>query len=293
VYRRTHGGKEPVKEARDIIAMARRGEQARDDAAQRRHLPLIANAMQGPGSVLGDDPSVEQPLPLLEWIVYATPYTVTGTFADRALSHAIVAAANGSISDLVQQTASATDAHRAMTGTAGLSIGARVEPRARGMYYVAGRDYLRQHTDLAIDAGGVVAARVAYRHGPRDEIVLDSIAEYRLRPLVVAVARLLRELDGYGRADVGLEVRGTHEVQGTDRMRAYWTADGHGPRQIGVFRPDDPNRHLWIGGDLTIPATPDDITELVERWKRELARSAQLPAWEPAPGGTSASEEPS
>jgi Putative DNA-binding domain len=293
VYRRTHGGKEPVKEARDIIAMARRGERARDAAAQRRHLPLIANAMQSPGSVLGDELSLEHPLPLLEWIVYATPYTVTGTFADRALSQAIVDSANSSIRDLVQQTASATDTHAAVTGTASLPIGARVEPRARGMYCFAGRKYLRQHTDLAIDAGGVVAARVAYRHDPRDEIVLDGIAENRLRPLVVAVARLLRELDGYGRADVGLEVRGTHEVRGTDEMRAYWTADGQADRQFGVFRHDDPSSHLWIGGDLTIPAAPDDITELVERWKRELARAAQLPAWEPGPGATIAPEDPS
>jgi hypothetical protein len=246
--------------------------------------------MQSPGSVLGDEPNVEQPLPLLEWIVYATPYTVTGTFADRALSQAIADDASGSIADLVQQTANATDEYAVMAGRANLAIGTRIDARARGLYCIAGRDYLRQHTDLAVDAGGVVTARIAYRHDPRDVIVLDSIAEERLRPLVVAVARLLRELDGYGRADVGLQVRGTHEVRGNDRITVHWAADGQARRQSGVFRRDDPSGHLWIGGDLTIPATPDDITELVERWTRELARAAGLPAWEPAPTAASGNE---
>jgi hypothetical protein len=35
-------------------------------------------------------------------------------------------------------------------------------------------------------------------------------------------------------------------------------------------------------------------SELVERWKRELARAAQLPAWEPGPSAVSSNdtEEP-
>lgn len=292
VYRRTHGGKEPVKEARDIIAMARRGEQARDDAAARRRLPLIANAMQSPGSVLGDDANVTESLPLLQWIVLATPYTVTGTFADRALSQAIADDASRSATDLVQQTAHATEPFGVAAGYSSLPIGTVLEPRARGLYCNAGRDHLRQHTDLAIDAGGVVAARVAYRHDPQDIIELDGIAKDRLRPLVVAVARLLRELDGYGRADVGLEVRGTHEVRGKEQIKAYWSAPDSGARrQTGVFRREDDNHHLWIGGELTIPTASDDISELVERWTRELARAAQLPAWEPPPGAASSRDD--
>lgn len=192
------------------------------------------------------------------------------------------------------QTARATEPYGVMAGTANLAIGTRVDPRARGMHCVAGRDYLRQHTDIAVDAGGVVAARVAYRHPLEDSVVLQVIADERLRPLVVAVTRLLGSLDGYGRVDIGLEVRGTQEVRGNERKRAAWAAPDEAPQhRFGVF-PANPNPHLWVGGELAVPATPDDITELVDRWTRELARAAQLPAWEPAPsaaGEDDASED--
>jgi hypothetical protein len=36
-----------------------------------------------------------------------------------------------------------------------------------------------------------------------------------------------------------------------------------------------------VGGDIHLPATPEDLDQLVNRWGREVARAAGIPAWEP------------
>jgi hypothetical protein len=41
---------------------------------------------------------------------------------------------------------------------------------------------------------------------------------------------------------------------------------------------------IFMGGDLAVPASEDDIKNLVDGWVRELARGAGIPAWEPGPG---------
>jgi len=90
IYARAPGRKQRVTDHRDILEMARRGEQARLDAARRQWgLELIKTAMLTPDRIFGDEPGrdAEYP-PLLERIVRGSPFTVTGAFADRALSHA-------------------------------------------------------------------------------------------------------------------------------------------------------------------------------------------------------------
>ena len=267
IYRRNPGGKERVTNASDIIAMAQRGDNARERAALRRWLPLIRNAMGTPAHIYGDDPNVDTQPPLLEWIVHATPYTVTGTFADRALTKHAAELARAKVTALSPEA-----------GVSGGELGLSLEGRARGVYCEGRRRYKPQHTDMAIDAGGVIAARVAHRRSD-DTITVGGIADGWLRPLITAVADVLRELDGYGRADVGLEVRGT------DGLRVYWSRhESGGPRgESGVVLREEEAHDLHLDGELVIPATVEDVNELVDRWKRELARAARLEAWEPAP----------
>lgn len=192
IYQRTHGGKQRVTEARDILELARRGEAARIAAEETRlHLLLIEQAMATPEHIFADGqvvPSTGE-RPLIEWIVRATPYTVTGAFADRALSRGAAELARASVASLFAGTPSTN-----------------VEPRARGLYCLGAQNGSPRHGDLAIDAGGAVAVRTAWRS--RDSVLsLDSLPDDVLCALISAAANTLGGLDGYGRAAFRLEIR--------------------------------------------------------------------------------------
>jgi hypothetical protein len=110
----------------------------------------------------------------------------------------------------------------------------------------------------------------SYGHGPPRSELWDGHAT---APVETA-SDVLAALDGYGRAAVGLELRGAAD------LTVQWT-----PRTLGQLDPSDllDDHRLEIGGDLLVPATNDDIAELADRWLRELARAAHLPLWEPGP----------
>jgi Putative DNA-binding domain len=258
IYQRTHGGKQRVSEARDVIALARRGDQAHDAAERRLYaLPLVADAMQTPGLIYGDNPTAGVELqPLQEMIVRATPYTLGGVFADRALSTATI--------EHVQSVA------RSLLVRPSEPSRIDLEPRARGVCCSAAQPGMQiAHVDVVVDAGGVVALRKAERTDAR---ATNLVQTGWLRPLVEGAMLLLRELEAYGRAAIGLEIRGA------DRLYAALS-----PHQIAKLNPADlvGGDRLFVGGDLVAPPTSPDIDELVARWERELARAARLAAWEP------------
>lgn len=264
IYVRNPGGKERVTDHRDILAMARRGDQARQEAGRRQYgLPLIRTVMATPSRIFGDEPGQEaRYAALLECIVRATPFTVSGMFADRSLSNAAAEIAHSAVSNLFPEPRTG---HRRPT--------TQVEPHARGVHCMGSQMGTLQYQDLAIDAGGVVAVRSAWRrvegvlHGP-------NFATHTLRPLIETASDVLAGLDGYGRAAVGLELRGAAN------LTLQWT-----PQTVGQLDPSEliDDHRLEIGGDLAVPATSEDISELADRWLRELARAAHLPFWEPGP----------
>jgi hypothetical protein len=55
------------------------------------------------------------------------------------------------------------------------------------------------------------------------------------------------------------------------------------PELVDVLRAEEllDEDHLLLDGELHLPADPDDLEALAERWTRGLARAAGLPAWEP------------
>jgi hypothetical protein len=282
-YQRTHGGKQRITEARDVIALARRGEEARHEAEQVRlyGLPLISYAMATPQYISGDavnrygdsiNPEESLP-PLLEWIVRASPYTVSGAFADRALSKGAADLAERTVRSLFPEPHEGRGIPAAF-----------VEPRARGLYCLGRQMTSRSHVDLGFDAGGTVAVRSAAR---REYSVLAA-QEFanRLAALIDAAATVLRELDGHGRAAFGLEVRGA------TKLKVQWGSGAVG--QLGrAEAPLVDGHRLELGGDLAVPAGEDDVNELAQRWVCELARAAGLPLWEPSPeAGTLAGDEP-
>jgi hypothetical protein len=270
IYVRNPGGKQRVTDHRDILALARRGEDARVAAEQRLYkLPMIADAMSTPDRIFGDDPTLDDPAPLLEVLVRATPYTVSGAFADRALSSPLAEHAQHVAESLIPHSPYPQES----------SAQARVEPRARGLYCEAVRRGNLTHVDVAVDAGGVVALRMAER---LDRHATELVRVHWLQPLIEGAVSLLAALDAYGRAAMALEIR-----------EAAWLTMATGPNTLAKINPADlTGGWLYVGGDIAVPAASFDIDELVERWTRELARAARLPGWEPTPTTADEGESP-
>lgn len=135
------------------------------------------------------------------------------------------------------------------------------------------------HFDVVVDAGGVVALRMAER---LDRLAAEHVRVQWLRPLIEGAVTLLDALDAHGRAAIGLEIRGAATL--------YMST---GPNRNARLNPADlvDGERLYVGGDIAIPAANLDVEELVNRWTRELARAARLPEWEPKPEPMAADDE--
>jgi len=262
---RGHDGTEPAGDDA-LRALVARGEAGVAAAGARlRGLPLVEEAMRTPERLPGDAPILdpdhmghEAPL---ELIVRATPVTITRTLAAKVLTQeGADLAASQAIPLLVDPDAVA---HRVAT---------TVEGRARGIYVTAERGEAPIFADLAIDAGGVVAARLAERRQRDGTVATSVLVDEVLLPLLRTISGTLHGLDATGRALVQLEIRGA-----TDLM-IEWT-DLTDVLHIDELLDD---HRLLLDGELVLPAGDADLDALAERWARALARAAGLPAWEPS-----------
>jgi hypothetical protein len=263
---RDDSGSTPADQAA-VRALAERGERGAAEARARRDgLPLVEDAMRTPDRLPGDAPILdpdsfghEDPL---EFIVRATPVTVTADVSAAALTEeAARLAARQAIPLLVDPDAVA---HRVST---------TVEGRARGVYCTAERGEAPIFADLVIDAGGVVAARLAERRQRDGTVTAPGLIDEVLMPLLRTVAGSLEGLGAAGRALVGLEVRGVADLV------VEW--DGELADVVRVEELIEEDR-LLLEGELALPAGPEAQRDLAERWTRSLARAAGLPAWEPS-----------
>ncbi len=217
---------------------------------------LVDYALAPPSRLPGDPAGThEDSLPLaLEWIVRAAPLTVPTAFADRALSKATVD--------------HCVEATRRLWGGEGPLPGRHrvdLDVFGRGLRTEGVHLGLPTMVNVALDAGGLIAARSTQRR-TGGTLYLPTLAQEELQRLLRAVADLLDELDAHGRSVVDLVARGTKnmQVQRTMGELASMEADA-----------------LHIGGDLSVPAEEEELTAIAERWTREFARAAGLPAWEP------------
>jgi hypothetical protein len=250
-----------------LRALVERGERGNDAARERRHATaLIEEAMRTPERLPGDAPILDpdhygHDAPL-EFIVRGTPVTVTRELEATALTReAADLAATQAIPLLVDPDAVA---HRVST---------TIDARTHGLYCVAGRGEAPIFADLAIDAGGVVAARLAERRHRDATVSTVGVVEEVLLPLLRTVGGTLEGLGATGRALVGLEVRGAVDLV------IELTAD-----LVDAIRAEEllDEDRLLFDGELALPAPPDALESLAQRWARGLARAAGLPAWEPA-----------
>ncbi len=264
VFIRDHDGMAPA-DAAGLRALVERGERGRAAASERRRSRvMIEEAMRTPERLPGDAPILdpdsfghEAPL---EFILRATPVTVTPevSAAARGEGAARLAAAQA-IPLLVDPDAVA---HRVATV---------VEGRVAGVYCTAERGGAPIFADLALDAGGVVAARLAERRHRDGRLTPEGLIDEVLLPLLRSGTGALDGIGASGRTFVSLEVRGIADLV------VDWT-----PELSDVVRLDEllDEDRLVLEGALDLPARPDDLQALAEEWARGLARAAGLPAWD-------------
>jgi hypothetical protein len=250
-----------------LRALVERGERGTAAARERQHgMALIEEAMRTPERLPGDAPILDpdhygHDAPL-EFIVRGAPVTVTPELQATALTReAADLAAAQAIPLLVDPDAVA---HRVST---------TIDARAQGLYCVAGRGEAPIFADLAIDAGGVVAARLAERRHRDATVSTEGFVDEVLLPLLRTVSGTLDGLGATGRVLLDLEVSGVADL-----------AIELAPDLVDTIRAEEllEDDRLIFDGELALPAAPGDLQELAQRWARGLARAAGLPAWEPA-----------
>lgn len=263
LYIREPGGKQPIRDHQTLMSLARRGAEARDEAAKRlRELPMIGEALRTPERLPDDriwtsppEPGDRPPLPpVLEMIVVAAPLTVSPAFADRALAESTVTWSSETVKRLWERALDQLGPHRG-----------EIEVYQRGFAIEGVQRGSQRLVTLAVDSGGVVAARTAQRR-QGGTFLLDTLANKNLPVLLEVVADTLAYLDAHGRALVDLVVRGIHGMQVQGGSNEVVHSD---------------KEKLHIGGELPIPAEPRDFHDFAGRWAREFGRATGLPHWEP------------
>lgn len=198
--------------------------------------------------------------------VKAAPYTPTARFRSWATTADASAAALGAAEILASRpglTSSWANPHPS-------GIWAEVPLElASSPYRDALGDGLPSSALVVIDAAGVIGAglRIAEPESDRRRarVTIEELANDYLRPVLQAAAQMLIAGEMLGRSWFQLDMFFLGQLVMPE------TADDFG---------------FWIpiGTDITLPGGDDDIAHLALLAANAAARSARIPAWDPAPG---------
>jgi hypothetical protein len=254
VYVRVPAGRQPVTDHRTLLDLARRGDDAEREARERvdLRLPLIHEAFTEVRRIPGDEPGRNPPYALV-WTLQGTPLSIPPALPSRAITLESARWASAACAEVLSRGESLNpppDAHH--------------EPKARGVVARGGSIATSEIADLAVDAGGVVAVRVAKRRSSAP-LHLPSLADDYLLPLLTVVTTGLFRLGAAGRAALALNVEHTGELE------VFVGSDQRGTINRSVIR---------LGAGVVIPADDDDLAAVSNGWMREIGREAGLPLWE-------------
>lgn len=250
VYVRDSGGKQHIKEASDLLALARRGDEATRQASDRLvSLRILHDAVTPEewatwsGTLKsGDVPPVDH----LTLIARAGPVTVTPQFNDWAVSRGAASAAETGARGIAERLG--------VGGTFSL------DPRGRGCIArrVGPVNKGEVRVDFAIDPGGAIAARIRReaRDGPRNRAQFQS----DLMALVFAIDDCLMSAEAYG--------------------RTVWRVDILMPEKLGLSDARRNPLSFFASSELTIPVETNELGQMYERWIREYYREAGVADWE-------------
>lgn len=255
VYSRDAGGKRPISDHRELLELARAGEEAEKEAHERPHRDSLNL------EVLGLPPE-RHPIAEghLRAIVRAAPLSVTPQLREWPISRGPNAC--------LDAAASLAERFGAPEG-----FSTHVRPFGRAAAVCAAplvpppfnnSSSLHMAVTFASCAGvfGVAASREIPNVLPTDELRREFI-----RPCIEAVAKLLIEAEAFGDAVFDLHL--------------FTRTDLHldiGDRSWGQYRL--PELVSCGSPALPTPADEEGRAELAEYWEREVAREAGIPMWE-------------
>jgi hypothetical protein len=255
VYVRSSKGKEPVDDHRTLLELARRGEEAERLARLRLfELPVIRRVLGPPDAGVANDT-----LEAIRFIARAAPLTVTPALAEWPLTRPAADWCSRFAESLLPPVGISA-------GHAYPREGPNLEPCGRAIAARLAQDGGSGTRDLVVvvaDSGGVVGVelRRGAPPGQTPTLLLQSMLETEIRPLVMTLASLLYEAEAFGRAIVDL-----------------WILLPPNPRVQSQLR--QPGREIHVSGELTIPADSSEAAALAVSWHRELQREVGIVKFE-------------
>lgn len=242
VYVRTSKGKEPIDDHQTLLALAHRGEEAEVRARQRLDsLPLVAHATPLGISAGGS---------YARAVVRAAPFTVTPQFTEWPISKQGASLCLQLVDELVLGDEPPL-LESAARGAIARKMQLKPSPTAADWAGI-----------VAADSGGVIATRFVQQLEPMSQLSLDQLRAAILRPQLNTIAAMLEQSEAIGRAALD--------------VRVYFSRD---LVVAGANRSPD-GKSLHVAGELTIPASEDEVAALGRRWERELARNFGINMWE-------------
>jgi Putative DNA-binding domain len=254
IYVRDAGGKHPVSDHRTILELARRGAEARERAAARLvSQPLVNDALSPPDAEGVVNWLGARPAHTFRTVVRIAPLTVTPQLAEWPMSRLAALECGAAAAALVVGDA-ANDKVRTLP----------VEPYGRGVVGTAERStrvFQREEAKVVADSAGVVGAVISRKSEHTNLVDLEQLVTRDVRPTIERLSIMLSFAEAYGSAlcDLWLLV----------------------PGELPVYRAPRRASLIHVSGEFVIPADENEITALVERWRRELERTVGIDSFEP------------
>jgi hypothetical protein len=254
IYVRDAGGKHPVTDHRTVLELARRGAQARERARTRlvSH-PLVNEALSPPDAGGVVNWLAARPAHTFRTLVRIAPLTVTPQLADWPMSQ------------LAAEECAAAAAKLVVGDGPGDKLKTLpVEPYGRGvvgMAELSGRMFQREVATVVADSAGLVGAVVSRTSKHANVIDLEDLVARDVRPIIERLSIMLSFAEVYGSAlcDLWLSV----------------------PAELSVYRAPRRAPLMHVSGEFVIPADENEVTALVDRWRRELERTVGITSFEP------------
>jgi hypothetical protein len=254
IYVRDGGGKRPVTDHRTILALARRGAQAREQAQARLvNQPLVNEALSPPDAGGVVNWMAARPAHTFGTVVRVAPLTVTPQLADWPMSQLAAEECAAAAAELVVGDGPG-DNLRTLP----------VEPYGRGVVGMAERSsrvFQREAAAVVADSAGLVGAVISRTSKETNIVDFEELVAREVRPIIERLSVMLSFAEAYGSAlcDLWLLV----------------------PAELSVYRAPRRAPLMHVSGEFVIPADENEITALVDRWRRELERTVGISSFEP------------
>jgi hypothetical protein len=258
VYEREPGGNRPIDSQAKLLALATTPGEAQAAAVDRlTTAPMVHAALRA--TISGQATNAQTRI--ADWIVAATPLSVTSDVAGRVRDGSQIRAFETSMSTAVA----------VLTGQSRQCVSETL-PRASGVV-IRGVDRLSHNEfEFTIDAAGVVVARWSERLRVGSEQIF-ALAGRIITPLVTFASAVLEACGAVGPS----HIHGLLRIRATDpawRNSLTVTAADLSGELTTASEP------ITLGAPFELPATEKAIRAFSEAWAAELGRHAGMPTWQ-------------